>query len=178
MTRPGCLAQFPDVSSLLHAARTLREHDYRRLDAYTPYEVEGLDQVLGHERSCLDWLAFPLALMGAGIGYLIQWYVNAVNYPLNVGGRPPHSWPVFIPITFETGILFTGVSAFVLFFVLTRLPRLWQPLFQVPGFASASVDGFWLAIDRRDPVLTSEFTRALLLSLGASRVVFVDETTS
>ncbi len=178
MSNLGCLAQFPDVPSLLHAARTLREHKYRRLDAYSPYEVEGLSQALGHGRSWLDWIVFPLALMGAGVGYLIQWYLNAVNYPLNVGGRPPHSWPVFIPITFETGILFTGVSAFVLFFVLSRLPRLWQPLLQVPGFASTSIDGFWLAIDRRDPALTGELTRALLVNLGASRVVFLDEPTS
>lgn len=174
MMNPGCLAEFPDAQSLLQAARTLRSRNYHWLDAYTPYEVEGLDQALGLTRSWLNWILFPLALSGAGIGYLIQWYVNAVNFPLNVGGRPPHSWPPFIPITFETGILFTGISAFVLFFLLSRLPRLWHPLFQVPGFTSASVDGFWLGIDLRDPALTTEITRALLVSLGASRVAFLD----
>lgn len=178
MMNPGCLAEFPDAQALLHAARTLRERNYRRLDAYTPYDVEGLDRALGQGRSWLNWILFPLALSGAGIGYLIQWYVNSVDFPLNVGGRPPHSWPTYIPITFETAILVTGVSAFVLFFLLTRLPRLWHPLFETPGFASASVDGFWLGIDRRDPALTPEFTRALLVSLGASRVAFLDEVSS
>jgi hypothetical protein len=175
MMNPGCLAEFPDAPSLLQAARALRDRHYRRLDAFTPYEVEGLDQALGLERSWLTWILFPLALSGAGIGYLIQWYVNAVDYPLNVGGRPPHSWPMFIPITFETGILFTGVLGFLLFFLLSRLPKLWHPLFQVPEFASASVDGFWLGIDRRDPALTQDLTRALLVSMGASHVVFLED---
>jgi len=170
MMRTGCVAEFASEEALLEAARAMRARDYTRLEAYTPYPVEGLEQVLALKRSWLNWLVFPVAMSGAGLGYLIQCYVNAINYPLNVGGRPPHSWPAFIPITFETSVLLGGVSAFVLFFLLARLPRLWQPIFDLPGFSSASDNGFWLGIDGRDPRFHPERTPILLANLGAARV--------
>jgi hypothetical protein len=173
MIEPGCLAEFPSEEALLAAIRALRERKYERLDVYGPRALEGADKSLGLSRSWLNWLVFPLAFGGAGIGYLIQWYVNAVDYPLDVGGRPPHSWPAFIPITFETAILFGGVGAFLLFFLLARLPRLWQPIFDVPGFESSSSDRFWLGIDRRDLSDNPEHVLPLLVSLGASRAELV-----
>lgn len=173
MIQPGCLAEFASEESLLAAIRGVRAKDYCQLDAFTPYPVEGLQEALGLRRSGLNWLVFPLAMGGAGLGYVIQWYVNAINYPLNVGGRPPRGWPTYIPITFETGVLLSGVGAFVLFLLLSRLPRLWHPVFDVPGFESASRDGFWLGIDRRDPSFEAAHTTALLTSLGASRVELV-----
>ncbi len=173
MMPPGCIAEFVSQERLLDAIKALRR-DYR-LDAYTPHPVEGLDQALGLSRSWLDWLVFVIAFSGAGLGYLIQWYVNAVTYPLDVGGRPAPSWPTFIPITFETAVLFGGVGAFLLFFVLARLPRLWQPIFDVEGFTSASIDGYWLAIDRRDLSANPQHELDLLASLGASRVALVGE---
>jgi hypothetical protein len=175
MIQPGCLAEFPSEEALLEAIRDVRAKDYSRLDAFTPYPLDGLQDALGLKRSGLNWLVFPLAMGGAGLGYLIQWYVNAINYPLNVGGRPPRGWPTYIPISFETGVLLGGVGAFVLFFVLSRLPRLWHPVFDVPGFESASRDRFWLGIDRRDPAFEPTHTAALLTSLGASRVELVRE---
>lgn len=173
MIQPGCVAEFEDEKTLLAAVRALRDRSYQRLDVYAPFPIEAADEALGLRRSWLDWLVFPIAFGGAGLGYLIQWYVNAVNYPLDVGGRPPHSWPTFIPITFETGVLVGGVGAFVLFFLLTRLPRLWQPIFDVEGFGSASTDRFWLAIDRRDMSAGAEHELNLLAGLGAKRVALV-----
>ncbi len=175
MIQPGCLAEFSSAEDLFAAIRGVRAKDYTRLDAFTPYPVEGLREALGMKRSVLNWLVFPLAMLGAGLGYLIQWYVNGVNYPLNVGGRPPRGWPTFIPITFESGVLLGGVSAFVLFFLLSRLPRLWQPVLDVKGFESASRDRFWLGIDRRDPSFEPTHTVALLTSLGASRVEVLEQ---
>jgi hypothetical protein len=173
--RPGCLAEFTSAEALLHAIRALQEHKYRRLDAYTPYPVEGLHEALGLSRSWIDWLVFPLAFGGAGVGYIIQWYVSGVSYPLNVGGRNLYAWPTWIPITFETGVLVGGVGTFVLFFLLARLPRLWQPLFDVEGFESASNDRFWLAIDQREMSVPGERELGLLKSLGASRVALVGD---
>lgn len=173
MIQPGCLAEFGSAEALLQAVRALHQHHYRRLDAYTPFPVEGLDQALGLSRSWIDWMVFPLAFAGAGLGYLIQWYVNGISYPLNVGGRNLYAWPTWIPISFETGVLVGGVATFVLFFVLARLPRLWQPIFEVEGFESASVDRFWVAIDRRELSALPERELSLLLELGASRVALV-----
>lgn len=174
MIRPGCLAEFSTADDLLRAIRTLHARKYRRLDAYTPYPVEGLHEALNLSRSWIDWLVFPLAFGGAGLGYIIQWYVNGVSYPLNVGGRNLYAWPAWIPITFESGVLAGGVGAFVLFFLLARLPRLWQPIFDVEGFESASNDRFWLAIDQREVSVLPETELGLLRSLGASRVALVN----
>ncbi len=173
MIEPGCVAEFSSEEALLAAIRGLREHAYDRLDVYGPRPLPEADEALGLSRSPLGWLVFLLAMTGVAVGYVIQWYVNAVNYPLDVGGRPPHSWPAFIPITFETAVLFAGVGSFLLFFLVTRLPRLWQPIFDVPGFESASVDRFWLAIDRRQLSTNPEHAMALLADLGASRVEVV-----
>jgi hypothetical protein len=173
--QPGCLAEFATARDLLNAVRALHGHKYRRLDAYTPFPVEGLDEVLGLSRSWIDWLVFPLAFAGAGLGYIIQWYVNGRSYPLDVGGRNLYSWPTWIPITFETGVLVGGVGTFVLFFLLARLPCLGQAIFHVEGFESASIDRFWLAIDRRDMSALPERELTLLKQLGASRVALVGD---
>jgi hypothetical protein len=170
MIKPGCMAEFESEDALLEAIAAVRAEDYTQLDAFTPFPVEGLSKALGLRRSWLNWLVFLIAISGAGIGYLIQWYVNTVNYPLNVGGRPPAGWPTYIPITFETAVLFSGVGAFLLFFLLARLPRLWHPVFDVPGFTSVTNDRFWLGVDERDPLFHPTRTPALLASLGASRV--------
>src|SRR6185437_15937247 len=100
---------------LIAALVGLRERGYRRLDAFSPYPVNGAEEAAGMQRSLLDWIVFPIAFAGAGAAYLLQWFCNAYDYPLNVGGRPPHSAPAFIPITFEMGVLaaaFAGMIAY------------------------------------------------------------------
>ncbi len=168
---PGVMAEFSTPEALVAAARELRARGYRELDAFTPYPVHGLEQALGLRRSPLNWLVLPFAAFGAGAGYLVQWLCNAVDYPLNVGGRPPNSAPAFIPVTFEMGVLAGSLAAIVILFGLCRLPELSNPLFAVDGFERASIDRFWLAIGEADPALDPGAAARELELLGAARVI-------
>jgi hypothetical protein len=164
-------AEFRSPAALLEAARTLRERGYRELELHTPYEIEAASEVLGLPRPrWLPRLVLLFGLTGAALGYGVQWLTNAWLYPLVVGGRPPHSPPAFIPITFESGILLGALAAFVGLLAGGRLMRLWQPIFEVPHFERASVDRFWLVVDRSDPRFDEGDTRALLESLSPLRV--------
>lgn len=169
--RVRVLAEFTTPEALRRAVERLREEGYRRVDTYTPYEVPGVAERLGLERTRIPWVAFGAGAAGALLAYLLQWWINVVDLPLDVGGRPPHSAPAFIVITFETVILFAAVAAFVAFFVVSRLPEPWSPLFEVEGFERASVDRFWLGVDGRDPRCEPEATAELLEELAPTRVV-------
>jgi hypothetical protein len=168
--RLGILAEFRQQEPLLAAIRELRARGYRRLDAFVPFPIPGLEAALGLPRSFLAWIAGPCGLFGAGFAFWLQWLLVGHLYPLNVGGRPPFSIPPFIIITFETMVLFTAVAAFVGFFWICRLPRLRHPLFDVDGFASVTVDGFWLGINARDERFDPDRTAYELWMLGAARV--------
>ncbi|HSN97023.1 MAG TPA: DUF3341 domain-containing protein [Candidatus Nanopelagicales bacterium] len=170
--KKGLLAEFETPEALLGAIEELRRRGYRDLDAFTPYPVHGLEQKLGLQRSRLTWLVFPFALAGATLGYCIQWYLNARNYPLNVGGRPPHSAPAFIPVTFEMTVLTSALVGLLVFFILCRLPELYNPIFDVEGFERASQDRFWLGIDARDPALVRGRAERELHEIGALRVAW------
>lgn len=167
----GVLGQFDDPDALLAAARELRKRGYRRLDAFTPYPVKGLEEALALPRSRLNWKVLPFSVMGVGVGYFIQWFCNAIDYPLNVGGRPPHSAPAFIPITFETGVLFSAVFGILVGLYLMRLPRLYLPLFEAEGFDRATMDRFLIGIDAADPSFSLIQAESDLRELGAKRIV-------
>ena len=168
--RSGLAAEFVSANDLLVAVQLLWERGYRRLDAFTPHPVEGLEEALWLGRSRLNWLVFPLAMAGAVFAFWLQWYCNAWSYPIDVGGRPPFAWITDIPITFETGVLAASVTAFVALFWTIGLPRLSHPLFKVDGFERASLDRFWLAIDADDDKLDLSRTAEELRSVGAVRV--------
>lgn len=170
MIREGYLAEFAHEHQLIEAIARLRAKGYERMDAYTPYPVKGLEEALGLRRSRLPLVVFPIAMAGAAAAYLIQWYTNAVSYRLVVGGRPPHGWPAFIPITFETGVLAAGVAAFVLTLAAARLPQPSFTLADVPGFERASSDRFWLLVDAADPRFDPRATAADLRATGSLRV--------
>jgi hypothetical protein len=169
-TALGLLGEFASPEQLLEAIGRLRSDGYRLLDAFVPYPVSGLEQALGLGRSGLNWLAFAAGLFGAGFAFWLQWLVNHRLYPLNIGGRPSFAIPVFIIVTFETMVLFAGVTSFASLFWVCRLPRLAHPLFAVEGFETASFDGFWLGVNADDPAFDPEATEAQLTELGASRV--------
>ncbi len=173
--RTGMLAEFETPEELLRRIGDLRARGYRRLDAFTPYPVKGLTEALGLPRSKLNWLVFGFGMAGAAVAYLVQWFCNAYDYPLNVGGRPLHSAPAFIPIAFEMGVLSAAVSGIVLFLLTARLPELYSPLFDVAGFERASLDRFWLGVDERDPAFDREALARALSELGAIRVAFAEE---
>jgi hypothetical protein len=169
--RNGLLAEFRTPEDLLVAARQLRELGYSHLDAFTPYPVPEVERVLGIRRSKIPVAVLIAGLTGATLGYVAQWWMNAVDYPIDVGGRPLHSAPVFVPITFESGVLAAALTGFVALLVATRLPQLWHPVFEVEGFERATIDRFWIGVDQGDPRFVSADLDPLLRDLGAVRVL-------
>jgi hypothetical protein len=166
----GVVAELDSPEALVDALGALRARGYRRLDAYVPYPVHGLDEALALPRSRLDGVAWVAGAFGAAFAFWLQWLVNHRLYDLDIGGRPSFAIPTFIIVTFETFVLFGGVTAFLSFAWVCRLPRLAHPLFDVDGFASASIDRFWLGVSADDPAFDAERLLATLRELGARRV--------
>ena len=164
--RAGLVAEFAEPEELLAAIGALRRLGYRELDALSPYDVPGVTEALDLGRSPINWMAFALALVGAGGALLVQWFTAAKDYPINVGGRPDDAVPAFVPIVFEMGVLGAALAAFLGLFVLLGLPRLDRPLFDVAGIERASIDRFFVAVDARDPCWDEARTADELRALG------------
>src|SRR6202007_85500 len=141
---------------ILEATRRAREAGYRDMDAYTPYAVEGVSAELGLPRTRVPFVVLVAGLVGAGVGFFMQFYTMAVDYPFNVGGRPYNSWPGFIPITFEVMGLGAVFSVLRGFFCFTALPGPSHPVFNVARFERASQDRFFLCIETGDPKFNHE----------------------
>lgn len=171
----GLMAEFEEHDSLLAAARRAYAEGYRRMDAYSPFPVEGLAEALGRGYSPIPLFALVGGIAGGLGGYFMQWYSMGRLYPLNVGGRPYNSWPSFIPIVFELTILVASVTAFLAVFVLNRLPQPHHPVFNVPEFERASIDRFFLCIEAEDPKFALKETREFLENLKAAKVAEVLE---
>jgi hypothetical protein len=163
----GILAEFDEPTEIVEAAEAARAAGYRRMDAYTPFPVEGLSAAIGFERTRLPWIIFIGGLCGCIGGFAMQYWCAAVNYPVNVGGRPLNSWPMFIPVTFEVTILSAATAAVVGLFVLNGLPMPYHPVFNVPQFALASRNRFFLCIEARDPKFDVAKTREFFTTLNA-----------
>ncbi len=173
MRRPeryGLLAEYEGSHALVAAARAVREAGYRRIDAYSPFPVEGLAAALALGRTWMPQIVLGGGLAGCALGWLLQGWVSAVDYPVNVGGRPPFSWPSFVPIAFETTILLAVLAAVLGLFALSGLPKPYHPLFHVPAFDRATRDRFFLAVKADDPRFDLEGTRRTLESTGAVAV--------
>lgn len=168
---PWVLAELGGPEALVGAVRRCRELGLRGIDAHSPYPVHGLDEALGLGRSRIPALCLAGGLAGAGGGYLMQWYLNGIDFPINVGGRPLHSAPAFIPITFELGILLGALAVFFGLMAILGLPRLHHPVFEAESFRSATLDAFWLSaeVDAAQAEAAAESLRAL----GARRVEVV-----
>ncbi|HEV2693571.1 MAG TPA: DUF3341 domain-containing protein [Verrucomicrobiae bacterium] len=158
----GLMAEFVNVNELLAAAKAARDHGYRRMDAYTPFPVEDLAEHLGRKKSRVPLIVLIAAICGGTGGYFMQWYAAVIDYPLNVAGRPLHTWPAFIPITFELTILSGALAGLLGMLLLNRLPQLYHPVFNAPGFARASTDKFFLCIESSDPKFDLVATRKFL----------------
>ena len=166
------LGEFADDRAILEAARALRAEGRSSLDLHTPYPVHGAEEALGLRRSTVPVVALVGGLTGATLGYLLQWYTVGFDWPLNVGNRPPHSPPAFVPVTFELGVLAAALTIFFgLLFAYFRFPRVYHPLFEVEAFRSASIDGLWLSAAVADD--RAEEVAAALRRLGASEVSLV-----
>jgi hypothetical protein len=158
--RRGLLAEFPDADRLCVAVRALRDAGYVALDTFAPRPIAELDELLALRRPRLNWIAFAVGMSAAILGFAVQWFCNAWSYPLNSGGRPPFAIPAFIPITFESGVLFASFASFFGVFAACRLPRLHHPLFDVAGFERASHDRYFVAVGGDDPRFDVDLTRA------------------
>jgi hypothetical protein len=164
--RSGLVAEFGTEEALLDAIQAMRSAGYRAIDAHTPFASEHLLEALGLPRSSIPKIVFVGAFLGAGLAYLLVSWTQGIDYPLDVGGRPTHPAPAFVPLTFETAILFASFSAFFGFLALSGLPRLWRPLFEVEGFRSATVDKFWLRVDDSDARFELDRTKRELEELA------------
>jgi hypothetical protein len=150
----------------------VRAAGYRHVEAYSPFEVEGLAQVLGRERNAVSAITFVGGLVGAVGGFFLQWYTAVVDYPVNIAGRPFNSWPMFIPITFETAVLGATFAAVGAMLVGCGLPRLRHPLFAVPEFDLAMRNRFFLCLRSDDPAFDPAQARRLLD--GLQPIAFVE----
>ena len=165
----GIMAEFDSAQALVDAAHKTHAAGYRKIDAYSPFPVEGLADAVGAPHD-VPLVVLIGGLIGGCSGYLMQWWMSAVDYPLNIGGKPPHSWPAFIVITFEMTILFAGISAVLGMLALNGLPMPYHPVFNVPRFSSASKDRFFLIVFSSDKKYHAAETRRFLEGLNPRSV--------
>ena len=170
----GLMAEFDNPTDLVAAARRTYEEGYRRINGYSPFPIEELSDAIGFHNTRLPLIVLIGGIIGGVGGYLMQYYLSAIAYPLNVGGRPFHSWPSFIPITFETTVLFAALSAVFGMLALNNLPQPYHPVFNAPQFALATRDKFFLAIEARDPLFDLEKTKQFMQTLGPLEVFDVE----
>jgi len=168
--RRGIAAEYGSQDELIVAIRRLRARGITRLEAYTPMPSDAIDAALGQKRSPLAIAAGAGGLLGAATAYFLQWLLVAYLYPVDAGGRPPHMPLPFAIITVEMGFLFGALVVFVAFVVASRLFALWQPIFDVPGFESATRAAFWIAVDASDPRWDRDAVIDLVLATRATRV--------
>ncbi len=176
-TRPatyGLMAEFDNPSDAVAAARAVHEEGYRRIDAFSPYPVEELSEAIGVHGTPMSLIVLIGGLLGGALGYLMQYYILVIDYPLNVGGKPFHSWPQFIPITFEMTVLGAGLFAVFGMLALNGLPEPYHPVFNAPNFALASRDRFFVLVESADPKFDRDRTAEFLRSLGPREVTDVE----
>ena len=171
----GLLAEFATANELVAAANRVREAGYVKTDAFSPYPIEELTHALGIRHTRLPLVVLIGGLLGGFGGYFMQYYTAVWEYPFNIAGRPYHSWPAFIPVTFECVILAAGLFAIFGVLALNGLPMPYHPVFNVPRFALASRDRFFLCIEAKDPKYDPAGTRDFLLSLSPVEVTEVPQ---
>ena len=178
MPRPlvyGVMAEFDDPSALVAAANRAREEGYRQMDAYSPFPIEELHDAMGKHHSRLPLVVLIGGMIGCLGGFAMQYWVSAMAYPINVGGKPLNSWPAFIPVTFECTILAAALSAVLGMLALNGLPMPYHPVFNVPRFAMASRNRFFLVIEAKDVKFELKETRRFLETLGPREVTTVED---
>jgi len=162
----GVLAEFRTADALLEAAHAARSAGYAGVEAYSPFPIEGLSDALGFRQNRVPLMALLGGIAGGVGGYFMQWYSAVLSYPINVGGRPLHSWPSFVPPTFEITILGAALAAVIGMLAMNHLPRLRHPLFEMPEFDLASRNRFFLFLPADDPAYDEDAAREWLQALS------------
>ena len=165
----GVLAEFRSADELLVAVRAAQSAGRSGVEAYAPFPVEGLAEALGFKRCHVAPITFAGALIGGVAGYFMQWYTAVVDYAINVGGRPAHSWPMFVPITFELTILGGALAAVLALLFGNGLPNLYHPIFNAPDFDLAMRNRFFLCLRLDDPAFEGDGAARLLDGLKPLR---------
>lgn len=169
------MAEFDGATELVDAARKVRESGYRATDAFSPFPLHEIDEALGIKRSVLPVMVFVGGIVGMLTALSLEVFIHYFDYPLNVGGRPFLSWPSFVPPAFELAILFAGFTAVFGMLFLNGLPRPYHPVFNVPRFALATREKFFLLIESADPKFEYDETRKFMESLKPQEVFDVEE---
>jgi len=162
----GLMAEFDNPEAVVHAARQTFQAGYRKIDAYSPFPIEALSEAVGFHHNLVPLVVLIGGIIGGVSGFMLQYWIHVINYPIPVGGRPLNSWPAFVVVTFEMTILFAGGSAVFGMLALNGLPMPYHPVFNVPRFALASKDRFFLIIFSSDPRYNPLETRRFLEGLS------------
>jgi len=170
----GLMAEFDSPTAIVEATRRAYAEGYRRMDGYTPFPVEGLAEEMHFHRTRVPLIVLLGGLAGCLGGYFLQYWIAAIYWPLNIAGRPLNSWPMFIPVTFELTVLAAALAALLGMLALNGLPHPYHPVFNVPRFALASQDRFFLCIEASDPRFDRAATRDFLESLSPREVSDVE----
>jgi hypothetical protein len=170
----GIMGEFSNPSDLVAAARRTYEAGYRRINGYSPYPIEELSEAIGFTRTSLPLIVLIGGILGGLGGFFMQYWMEVIDYPLNVGGKPYNSWPAFIPITFECTVLMAAFAAVLGMLVLNKLPQPYHPVFNAPNFALATRDRFFLVIEANDPRFSHDETTQFLNTVGARNVSDVE----
>ena len=170
----GLMAEFDSAQTLLQAAQKAQAAGYTRKDAFSPFPIHGLAEALGFRERWVAPIVLTSGILGALAGWGLEYWTQVIDYPMNIGGRPYYSWVSFIPPAFETTILFSAFGAVIGMLALNGLPLPYHPVFNVPAFARATQDKFFLAIEASDPKFDAVATQQFLSSLHARQVVHID----
>ncbi len=171
----GLLAEYETAADLYHACERVRDAGFGAWDAYSPFPVHGLEKAMGLRASLVPWIVLVMGFTGAALGFSLQYWSSVIEYPLIISAKPYNSYPAFVPVTFELGILLGSFGAVFGMFGLNRLPQLYHSLFKSKRFEKVTDDKFFIAIEARDPRYETEKTRALLLETGATAVEEVED---
>jgi ActD protein len=163
----GLMAEFDSPEALLKASHRAFAEGFRRMDAYSPFPVDGLAEAIGFHRTRVPLIVLIGGLLGCVGGFWLQYWVSVIDYPINIGGRPLNSWPSYIPVTFELTILLAALAAFFGVLALNRLPMPYHPVFNVERFELASRNRFFLCIEAADTNFELERTRRFLDEIGS-----------
>lgn len=168
------MAEFDNPTDLVAAARKAHGKGYRLINGYSPFPIEELSEAIGFTHTRVPLIVLIGGILGGLGGFFMQYWMEVINYPINVGGKPLNSWPAFIPVTFECTVLAAAFAAVLGMLALNKLPQPYHPVFNAPNFALATRDRFFLVIEAKDPKFDHDEVTHFLRSLGPADVCDVD----